>query len=270
MVLNIVLISLLGLAIVPSDIKVYRNLDYVQGVDYPKDKDKLDIFMPAGAEKAPTLLVFHGGALMRGDKSEQQFVPECFVPEGFGVVVANYRLSPDVMHPAHIQDAAAAFAWVTKNIAKYGGDPERIYVAGHSAGAYLALLVALDPSYLRVHSLDPSAIRAVLAVSPFTWVEEVAKERDKSVWGTDPEVWKQASLRPYIGRRKPPVLAVYADGDEEWRKRHNKELVELLSAAGNTAKAVEVPNRDHGSVWRGITAADDQTAKHMVAFMRAP
>ena len=136
-----------------------RDVDYIAGTDYAEDRDKLDVFMPEGAAGAPVVVFFHGGALQQGDKSYGEVLVRRFVPEGVGVVSANYRLSPGVMHPAHIQDAAAAFAWVVKNIAGYGGDPERVYVSGHSAGAYLATLMALDPAHLASHGLGLDAIR---------------------------------------------------------------------------------------------------------------
>ena len=191
------------------------------------------------------------------------------VCQGVGVVLANYRLSPLVMHPAHIRDAATAFAWVVKNIEKYGGDPKRIYLSGQSAGAYLALLLSLDPSYLQAHGLGFSNIRATLASSPFTFVEEVAKVRPKTVWGTDPKIWMEASVTPYIGKGKPPILMVYADGDEDWRKQNIEGLKEKLLKAGHTKlKAVEVPNRIHSTVWTDINEPDDQTAKHFLEYMR--
>ncbi|MFB3059759.1 MAG: alpha/beta hydrolase [Candidatus Binatia bacterium] len=252
-----------------DDMVVHRDIDYIDQVDYADNKDKLDIFMPVGAKDVPVLVFFHGGALQVGDKSEQGFVATRFIPEGIGVVLANYRLSPLVMHPAHIRDAATAFAWVVKNIEKYGGDPKRIYVSGQSAGAYLALLLSLDPSYLQAHGLDFSSIRATLASSPFTFVEEVAKVRPKTVWGTDPKIWMEASVTPYIGKGKPPILMVYADGDEDWRKQNIEGLKEKLLKAGHTQiKAVEVPNRIHSTVWTDINEPDDQTAKHFLEYMR--
>jgi len=108
-----------------GSVVVTRNLDYLPGTDYAEDKDKLDIFMPRGVSEVPVIVFFHGA----GHCSEA--LASRIVPEGVGVVSANYRLSPSVMHPAHIQDAAAAFAWVIENIACYGGDPERVYVSGY-------------------------------------------------------------------------------------------------------------------------------------------
>ena len=255
--------------VLAEEMVVHRDIDYIPQAEYANNKDRLDIFMPTDASDVPVLLFFHGGALQRGDKSEEAFTATRFVPEGIGIVLANYRLSPGVMHPAHVRDAAAAFAWVLENIERYGGDPGRTYVAGQSAGAYLALLLSLDPRYLEAHGLKLSSIRATLASSPFTFVEEVAKTRSKTVWGTDPAVWMEASVTPYIGKDKPPILMVYADGDEDWRKQNIRGLAEKLGQAGHPAvKTAEVPNRVHLSVWRDINEPDDETALHFLEFIR--
>jgi acetyl esterase/lipase len=103
-------VCLLGYA--ENHMTVYRDIDYISGANYVDDKDKLDIFMPNNQKNVPVLIFFHGGALQGGDKREQGFIATRFVSEGVGVVLANYRLSPMVMHPAHILDAAAVFAFI--------------------------------------------------------------------------------------------------------------------------------------------------------------
>lgn len=115
-----------------------KDLDYVATSDYPDGKDRLDLYIPQGVSNAPVIFSLHGGALSMGDRGEESFVGQRFAAAGYLTVVASYRLSPQVSHPAHIQDAAAAFAWVKRNIRQHGGDPDRIIVIGHSAGAYLA------------------------------------------------------------------------------------------------------------------------------------
>ncbi len=126
---------------------VTRDVDYVSDVDYEGGRDLLDIYMPEGTADVPVVVFFHGGALRVGDRSVGQAVAQRLIPHGIGVISASYRLTPSVMHPAHVQDAAAATAWVVENIARYGGDAENLYVAGHSAGAYLAALLSVDPTH---------------------------------------------------------------------------------------------------------------------------
>ena len=248
---------------------VTRDVDYVSGVDYEAGKDLLDIYMPEGAVDAPVVVFFHGGGLRAGDKSVGQVVAQRLVPHGIGVVSASYRLTPSVMHPAHVQDAAAATAWVVEHIASYGGDSENVYVSGHSAGAYLAALLALDPTHLAAHRLPPDAIRGAIPISAFLYVEETAADRPKDVWGTDPADWLNASVTPHISTARGRMLLIYADGDDDWRRRQNETFGEAMAAAGNdTVHVVEVPNRNHGSLMSELNAADDQIGDLMLRFIR--
>ena len=170
-----------------NDAVAHRDIDYIAGADHANDKDKLDIFMPKAAMNVPVVVYFHGGGLQNGTKGIGEGLAKQLTARGIGVVSANYRLSPAVMHPAHVEDATAAFVWAKTNIETYGGDPNRVFVAGHSAGAYLAALMSLDPSYLSVHGMTLSDIRGTIPISPFLYVEDqdVAPRRPKTVWGTD-------------------------------------------------------------------------------------
>ena len=247
---------------------VSGDVDYVSGAQYEDDKDLLDVFMPEGADGVPVVVFFHGGALRAGDKSAGQVVAERLVPEGVGVVSASYRLSPKFRHPAHVEDAAAAAAWVIQNIARYGGDPNRVYLSGHSAGAYLAVLLALDASYLTAHALSPDRIKGTIPISPFLYVEETALDRPKDVWGTDPADWLAASVTPHITSGKGPMLLIYADGDDEWRRNQIDRFGEAMRAVGNKAvHVVEVPDRTHGTIRSDLAAVDDQVGDLIVRFI---
>src|SRR5262245_5526210 len=111
-----------------SKVTVVRNVDYVANADYPDAKDRLDVYIPADAANAPVILSIHGGLLMMGDRTEESFVGQRFAAAGYVTVVASYRLSPRVSHPAHVQDVAAAFAWVKRNVKQHGGNPDRVIV----------------------------------------------------------------------------------------------------------------------------------------------
>lgn len=276
-VMLVVFSVMLGTSPASSQVPATRNVDQAvttRNVDYRSDivvaeaKDRLDIYMPEGAEAAPVIVFFHGGALRAGSKESGSVFAERFVPSGVGIVSANYRLTPRVMHPAHVEDAAAAYAWVVKNIERYGGDPENVYVAGHSAGAYLATLLALDPSHLAKHGLELSSIRGTIPISPFLYVEETAADRPKDVWGENPSDWLKASVTPHIAAGKGPMLLIYADGDDEWRRDQNDRFGEAMGAAGNNnVRVVEVPNRTHGSLMSAINADDDQIRDLVLRFL---
>ena len=251
------------------DVMVHRDIDYIDGVDYADNKDRLDVHMPVGVSNAPVFVFFHGGALQNGSKDAGNGLGATLGHQGIVVVSANYRLSPGVMHPAHLEDAAAAVAWTVANIGSHGGDPSRVFIGGHSAGAYLAAQLSLDPSYLRAHGLDLSNIRGTVPISPFLYVEEVAPDRPKTVWGTDEAVWRQASVKPYIGSDKQPMLLVYADGDDDWRREQNERLKTELKSAGNgDVDAVEIADRTHGSVLSKMAEAGDPGMTQIAAFIK--
>ncbi len=247
---------------------VTSDVDYMSEVDYEDGKDLLDIYMPEGADDVPVIVFFHGGALRVGDKSLGRVVASRMVPEGIGVVSASYRLTPSVMHPAHVQDAAAATAWVVENIRRYGGDPNNVYVAGHSAGGYLAALLALDATHLGAHGLSPASIRGTIPISPFLYVEETAADRPKDVWGEDPADWLAASVTPHVAAGKGRMLLIYADGDDDWRRRQNDSFGEAMRTAGNHGvRVVEVPERTHISLMSEMNAADDQIGDLVLRFI---
>jgi acetyl esterase/lipase len=253
-------------------VRVVRDITYLPGTSYAANKDKLDLYLPEGRTGVPVIVSFYGGGLMGGDKSEQAFIGQRFAAAGFATAVVNYRLSPTVSHPAHIQDAAASFAWVKRHIAEYGGDPDQVFIVGHSAGAYLVALLALDEKYVGAHKLSLRDIRGVVPVSAFYWVErpDVAPNRDKSIWGADRKVWVDASPAHHLQRSAPPMLVLYADGDDEWRRQQNVEMAQALKAAGSTrVEITQIPGRTHNTIWSSIAADDDEAARRIIEFVRA-
>jgi arylformamidase len=259
-----------------ADITVTTDLDYVSTAEYPNRKDRLDVYAPKDAKGAPIVVSIHGGALREGDKSGQAFVGQRLAAAGFVAVVINYRLSPSVRHPAHVEDAAHAVAWARSHAAEFGGDPKKLFVIGHSAGAYLAALLALDPQYLAAYQMSAADLRGVVPVSAFFYVDRpgVAPDRPKDVWGTDPAVWKAASPASYVRKDTPPMrlpmLLLYADGDDAWRRQQQADFLADMKKAG--AKAIEtrmIAGRTHGSIWSQMKNANDETASAIIAFLKA-
>ena len=253
-----------------TSLRIVRDVDYVANADYADGKDRLDIYVPDGARNTPVIFSIHGGALEAGDRSEERFVGERFAGAGYVTAVISYRLSPDVSHPAHIQDVAAAFAWVTRNIARNGGDPNRILVIGHSAGAYLAMLLATDPRWLAAHKLSPRDIAGVAPISGFYWVERegVAPDRPAYVWGRDRKVWVEASPAYYLRPDIPPVLLLDTDGDEPWRQQQKADFAAALRAAGQKDVTVyKVKGRTHMSVWTEMNDSErEETSTQILRF----
>jgi acetyl esterase/lipase len=264
------LTAILATAPISAQVRVISDLDYVAGADYADKKDRLDIYVPAAAIDAPVIVSIHGGGLRGGDKSGHVFVGQRFAAAGHVTVVVNHRLSPGVTHPAHIEDIAAAVGWVKRNIAKHGGDPNKLFVIGHSAGAYLAALLVLDPTYLAAHGLTPRDIRGVVPVSGFFYVDRpgVAPDRPKDTWGIDAKVWKAASPGTYVNRDVPPMLLLYADGDDGWRRNQQHEFMTALGAAGQRQTEVRmIKGRTHNTVWSEMAKSDDETARAILQFV---
>ena len=250
-------------------VRAVRDVSYLPGANYADDKDKLDLYLPEGRAKAPVIVSYYGNQLMGGDKTEDAFVGQRFASAGFVTVVVNYRLSPGVSHPSHVQDAAASFAWVKRHIAEYGGDPERVFLIGYSAGGYLVALLSTDERYLAAHMLSPRDIRGAVPVSAFYWVERrgVAPDRDTSVWGTDQRVWVDASPAHHLRADGPPMLILYADEDEDWRRTQNIEVAAAMKAAGRAhVEIAMVRDRNHATIWERVGDKGDETAAHIIRF----
>jgi acetyl esterase/lipase len=250
-------------------VRVLRDVPYLQGANYAENKDKLDLYLPEGRTNAPVIVSYYGNQLMGGDKTEDAFIGRRFASAGFVTAVVNYRLSPGVSHPAHVQDAAASFAWVKRRIAEYGGNPDRIFVIGYSAGGYLAALLSTDRRYLAAHNLSPRDIRGTVPVSAFYWVERrgVAPDRDKSVWGTSRDAWIDASPAHHLRADAPPMLILYADRDEDWRREQNVEVVSAMKTAGHAHVEIAiVGDRTHSTIWKRVGDDGDETAEHIIRF----
>jgi hypothetical protein len=141
---------------------------------------------------------------------------------------------------------------------------------GYSAGAYLAALISTDPRYLAAHKLSPRDVRGVVPVSAFYWVERrgVAPDRDKSVWGRDAAAWIDASPAHHLHANAPPMLILYADDDEEWRREQNVEVAAAMKAAGQTEVELRmIRDRNHATIWSRVGEPGDETAAQIVRFV---
>ena len=211
---------------------------------------------------------FHGGALSGGRKDDPFTVKisRSLAQGRVAVVSVNYRLSPTAKYPAYIEDAAAAFAWVRKNIATYGGDTTKVFVGGHSAGGYLTALVGLDARYLKVHGLSPDAIAGLIPVSGQMMTHyTIRAERGlpKSVVIAD-----DGAPVYHAAKETPPWLVVFADKDMATRAEENVYFISVLKAVGNQrVKHLQIDGRDHGSVAGKIADAEDPARLAILAFI---
>ena len=255
-----------------APLRVVKDIAYRDATSGADSKNRLDLYLPQDRTNAPVIVWYYGGALQDGDKSDATEVgaAQRFASAGIATAVVNYRLSPSVSHPAHVEDAAASFAWVKRHIAEYGGDSNQVFVAGHSAGAYLLALLATDERYLAAHGLSPRDIRGLIPISAFYWVERsgVAPDRPKSVWGTDERVWTDASPAHHLRAGLPPIQILYADGDEPWRQQQNEEFERAVRQAGNARVGiVRISNRTHMSILGHLQDDEDPASNNVIAFV---
>lgn len=216
-----------------SSNSVYERTPAVPFGDHPRQV--LDVYRPKDAvAPAPTVVFFYGGGWTGGARGMYEFVASSLTREGYVVVVPDYRLFPDVTFPAFAEDAARAVAWVQANIGAHGGDPDRIALMGHSAGAHLATLVALDGSLMTASGGDPARLRGVVGLAGA--YDFLPLDEGSELQRIFPEPVREASQPVHHvgegGRVPPPMLLVHGLADETVIPRNTRRLVARLEAAG--------------------------------------
>ncbi len=250
-----------------ESVEAVKDLTYADGAADDAEKHKLDIYRKIGAAKAPVLFFVHGGAWKSGDRKQYPFFGNRFAKAGYTVVVPSYRLSPKHKHPAHIDDVADAFAWTVKNIEAQGGDPSRIFVAGHSAGGHLVALLAANPEILAKRGLSAKNIRGVLALSGVYDLTAIEAGSSSGTFGSDPDVLRAASAEKFARAGLPPFLVTYCEWDYAILPQQAIRFHEVLRAAGASAKLVYVPGENHISEMLSIPKPADASAISMLEFM---
>ncbi|HQU41961.1 MAG TPA: alpha/beta hydrolase, partial [Pirellulales bacterium] len=204
--------------------KVHHDLAYTE----PKnERQTLDVYAPAEGQAHPVVFWIHGGGWQQGDKSSVAHKPQAFVERGFVFVSTNYRLLPNVDMQTIFRDVAKSLGWVYKHIAEYGGDPRRIFVMGHSAGAQLAALISIDDRYLKAEGVPLAALKGCVPVDGDTYdvpaIIETAETRrrvhgqpqakfgHREKFGDDPAKHRDFSAVTHVAKDKgiPPFLILY-------------------------------------------------------------
>jgi acetyl esterase/lipase len=150
------------------EVECVRDVSYTDGPRADAFRHRLDLYIPKGIKDYPVVVLVHGGAWVMGDNRCCGLYPsvgQFLASQGIGAVLPNYRLSPRVRHPEHVKDVARAVAWVRSHIAEHGGSPDKIFLAGHSAGGHLVSLLAADETYLKAVGLRAADVKGVIAVS---------------------------------------------------------------------------------------------------------
>ncbi len=293
------------------EVERIRDVAYYCGADADNTRHRLDLFVPKGAKGFPVVMLIHGGAWVSGDKcccGLYSAVGEYLASQGVGVVLPNYRLSPWVKHPEHIHDIARAFAWTRRNVAAYGGDPERIFVAGHSAGGHLAALLATDESYLKAEGCSGQDIKGVVCVSGVYHIP--AGNLEARLGGADPDAFRLASVMPprgsgttergdgpgvpislnffgpmfgddpevraaaspvnHVRPGLPPFVLVNAATELPTLTGMADEFREALTREGCDVRVLRVENRNHSSVMLRAIGPKDPVARAILDLVKNP
>ena len=268
------LLSLAASTTAALETKVLKDIPYkddvVSQTPYEQERCKLDLTVPAGAKGFATYVWFYGGGLKNGAKDlRSEYCAEIrasLAQGGVAVVTPDYRLSPKAKYPAYVDDAAAAFAWTVKHIAEHGGDPRKVFIGGHSAGGYLALLVGMDPERLKPHGLTLGSVAGIAQVSGQVLTHyTVREERGQARYGITSD---EAAPAFYIRKALPPILTIYAQNDMLSRAEENMFFVTTLKAAGHTENySLRIDDRDHGTVGHGIRNLDDPARLAILNFI---
>lgn len=210
-------------------------------------EQKLRAYRAAGAGTGlPVLIFVHGGSWRWGDPDDYGFVARALAPEGFVVVLAGYRLAEDGRYPAMLEDTAAAVAWAQANAARLGGDPARIVLSGHSAGAYNVAQVALERRWLDTAQVPPGSIRGVIGIAGPYDFHPFDSDSTRASFGS---VGAGAESQPVNHARAdaPPMLLVHGGEDTLVRPRNAHALATALDGAGARVDTAIYPAMDHNA-----------------------
>lgn len=187
------------------------------------------------------MVFFYGGNWQSGSKDDYLFVAEALASRGFVVVVPDYRLYPEVRYPAFLEDGAAAVSWSLDNLAAWGGDPHRVFLMGHSAGAYIAAMLAFDDRWLGPRRAQ---VRALVGLAgPYDFLPLVDPAL-KIIFGTEPDL-KRTQPITFVDDRAPAVQVISGEGDGTVRVGNSQRLAAKIRATGGIAEERYYPDVSH-------------------------
>jgi acetyl esterase/lipase len=227
---------------------------YVADTDLPYGdgaRHRLDVYRPLAAAPgpaAPVIVFFYGGNWESGERRHYRFVGQGFANQGFVTVVPDYRLYPEVRYPAFVEDGAAAVAWVVRNIARFGGDPGRIILVGHSAGAHTALMLALNPAFL---GADRTALAGAVGLAgPYDFEP---RGRNRDILAADAGGPSSMPI-DYVDGAGPPVLLLTGDADPTVSPANSARLAARIRARGGRVRVIEYAGVGHAKILAALAA----------------
>ena len=209
-------------------------------------RQRLDLYRPEQPKPgAPTVVFFYGGAWEFGDKGDYRFVAQALASRGYAVAVPDYRLYPQVRYPAFLEDGAAAVAWLRRNGAAHGLSGGPLALMGHSAGAYIAVMLTVDGRWLNAVGTSPcAAVAAAVGLSgPYDFLP-LTEPNLKEIFGPE-DSRPQTQPVTHVDGRAPPLLLLSGDADTRVRPRNSASLAERVHARGGRAKTVVYQGLGH-------------------------
>ncbi len=263
----------LGTPFVFGEMKVHRDLTYTK----PKNpRQMLDIYAPTKGTNHPVVLWIHGGGWRKGDKSRVRNKPQAFVDKGYLFVSTNYRFVPDVTVKEMTCDIAKAIRWIHDHAKEYGGDPNSVFVMGHSAGAHLSALVCTDDRYLKAEGLSLSIIKGCVPVDTAAYdiprrmatAKPLAAALYRQAFGKDKSSQKEFSPVTHVAKGKsiPPFLILHV-ADRPDSKAQSHMFADQLKDAGIFAEVVPVPDTTHRTINTNLGLPDDRPTQKLFRFL---
>jgi acetyl esterase/lipase len=227
----------------------------------------LDVYAPPGARGAPVVVFFYGGRWQDGTPADYRFVGQALASQGFVAVLPDYRHYPQVRFPAFVEDAARAVRWTQRQIARYGGDPEQVFVMGHSSGAHLAALVALNPEYL---GPDRARLKGMIGLAgPYDFLPLTAPDL-RDMFGP-PERFPLSQPIAFADGDAPPLLLLHGANDDTVGVHNTRNLATAVNRAGGAAETVIYEKLDHPWIVAVLAAplrGRADVLQHVTRFVR--
>jgi arylformamidase len=239
----------------------------------------LDVYAPAQGNNLPIMIWVHGGGWRYGDKRNVLVKPAAFNAQGFVFVSINYRLQPGVNYRDQAADVAHAVGWIHAHTAEFGGDPDRIFIMGHSAGAHLAALIACDGRYLKSAGLKLSDLQGVVLLDGAAYdiprqLELARLPRMKQLYldafGADRDKQLDASPITHVaaGKGIPPFLILYVATRRDGRLQ-SESLAEKLTAAGTSVELLPAKDKTHATISGDLGQPNDPPSEAAFKFLQA-
>lgn len=233
----------LGVANLPN---AFSNTETTKDIVYGTEPwQKLDVYVPphSSGQSLPVVVFFYGGSWKDGSKDMYPFVGEAFAKQGYITVIADYSKYPQVKFPTFVEDGAKAIAWTYRHIAEYQGDPKRLFIAGHSAGAHIGAMVVADNQYLQAEGLTPSIINAFAGLSgPYDFVPY--EDDYKDMFGP-PANYPNMQVTTFIDGKEPPMLLLWGADDTIVGKSNMDKLIAKIHAEQGCVESKIYQGVDH-------------------------